>query len=302
LSEIEKSRLRVLVEEINTEHDKFRSSFKTTFHSAMRAGDLLNAAKTLVGHGNWASWVEENCEFSDRTARVYMRLANNRPKVEEMLDKSAGSADLSIDGVLRELAREPETIAIELSQPSPEGEITRSPDRVTPPSGTAEESSLRVGRKEYTAADIRMLEEDHRETQRRLRKLEESAREAQREAFDERAEDLDREYARELASRLQRAGLRDDPGKEPAFAGISGAAWREIFANIRSKRITEAMQLINRLDGMRNALSSYSPEEYADALMYIESERHRDNLLDTLQFTVDHLQAAIDNAEGPPTN
>jgi putative heme iron utilization protein len=106
LAEIEKrdeAALEKLAEEINEEHRSFRRAFKATFRSALRAGDLLNEAKEQAGHGNWGAWIEENCEFSERTARVYMRLANNRDKVEEML-KTAEPADLSIEGVLHELA------------------------------------------------------------------------------------------------------------------------------------------------------------------------------------------------------
>jgi hypothetical protein len=114
LTEIEK-RLGKLAEEINQEHQAFRRAFKATFRSALRAGDLLNEAKAQAGHGNWTAWVKENCEFSDRTARVYMRLANNREKVEEMLGKSAEPADLSIEAVLREL-REPKTIELIFSR------------------------------------------------------------------------------------------------------------------------------------------------------------------------------------------
>ena len=102
MTEIEK-RLAKLAVEISREHQALRRAFKATFRSALRAGDLLNEAKAQAGHGNYTAWVEENCEFSDRTARVYTRLANNRDKVEEML-KTADSADLSISEVLRELS------------------------------------------------------------------------------------------------------------------------------------------------------------------------------------------------------
>jgi hypothetical protein len=92
-----------LAEEINQEHQAVRRAFKTTFRSALRAGYLLNEAKAQAGHGNYTAWVEENCEFSDRTARDYTRLARNRDTVEQML-KTADAADLTIKDVLRELS------------------------------------------------------------------------------------------------------------------------------------------------------------------------------------------------------
>lgn len=125
MTEIEK-RLGKLAEEINQEHQAFRRAFKATFRSALRAGDLLNEAKAQAGHGNWTAWVEENCEFSDRTARDYMRLANNRDKVEEMLGKTAESADLSIKEVLRELSAPKEDVrtdSIPITQVRAEGPL-----------------------------------------------------------------------------------------------------------------------------------------------------------------------------------
>jgi hypothetical protein len=103
MSDLAKSRLEQLADEINSEHGKFRAAFKVTLGHALRAGLLLTEAKSEVGHGNWSGWVAQNCEFSMRTAQVYIRIASNRERVEEML-KSAGPAHLSIEGVLRELA------------------------------------------------------------------------------------------------------------------------------------------------------------------------------------------------------
>src|SRR5215212_1851080 len=77
MGELEKSRLDELAEEINAEHNHFRKAFKATFRSALRAGALLNEAKEKAGHGQWSAWVEENCEFSMRTAQVYMRITNS---------------------------------------------------------------------------------------------------------------------------------------------------------------------------------------------------------------------------------
>jgi Protein of unknown function (DUF3102) len=102
MGEVERS-LDALAEEINAEHRAFLRAAEETFRAALRAGDLLNEAKAEAGHGNWTTWVEENCVFSMRSAQVYMQLANNRTQVEEML-KSAEPAHLSIERVIRELA------------------------------------------------------------------------------------------------------------------------------------------------------------------------------------------------------
>jgi hypothetical protein len=42
---------------------------------AIAAGHALIEAKALVAHGEWLAWVKEHCGFSERTAQIYMRLA-----------------------------------------------------------------------------------------------------------------------------------------------------------------------------------------------------------------------------------
>jgi Domain of unknown function (DUF4338)/Protein of unknown function (DUF3102) len=44
--------------------------------AAIKAGQYLNAAKVLVGHGNWLKWLAKNCTcVSDSTAQRYMKIA-----------------------------------------------------------------------------------------------------------------------------------------------------------------------------------------------------------------------------------
>jgi hypothetical protein len=58
---------------------------------ALIAGQALLEAKAIVGHGGWAKWVDRNCVFSERTARVYMQVARN--------PKSADSADSLVEAL-----------------------------------------------------------------------------------------------------------------------------------------------------------------------------------------------------------
>jgi hypothetical protein len=53
--------------------------------AAMDAGDALILAKEKVGHGDWMLWLEKNCALSDRTARVYMQLAQGREIIEAQI-------------------------------------------------------------------------------------------------------------------------------------------------------------------------------------------------------------------------
>ena len=50
---------------------------------AMQAGEALNKAKGRLRHGGWQEWLREKCGIKHSTARDYMRLSDNRKKVEE---------------------------------------------------------------------------------------------------------------------------------------------------------------------------------------------------------------------------
>jgi len=51
---------------------------------AINAGERLIEAKATLRHGEWTPWLEQNFEFTDRTARNYMRLAANRKRVADL--------------------------------------------------------------------------------------------------------------------------------------------------------------------------------------------------------------------------
>ena len=65
---------------------------------AFEAGTLLIQAKAKYGqHGVWKSWLNANCELSERTAQRYMKLAVGLPKLEQIMkDKNATMADLTL--------------------------------------------------------------------------------------------------------------------------------------------------------------------------------------------------------------
>ena len=47
---------------------------KVLLNSAIEIGKRLKEAKQLVGHGNWATWLEEEVNYSQRTASNLMRI------------------------------------------------------------------------------------------------------------------------------------------------------------------------------------------------------------------------------------
>jgi len=95
-----------LAQRIKTEHHEIMGAKRNIVERAMKAGDLLIQAKAKAGHGNWLNWLKANCVgISERTANVYMKLADGRATIEEKL-KSAATADLTINEALRSLAEE----------------------------------------------------------------------------------------------------------------------------------------------------------------------------------------------------
>jgi hypothetical protein len=89
--------LQALAKSINGHMHAMSVSAQDSLVSAFHAGADLNKAKAAVPHGNWAQWLEANCELSERTAVRYMRLADNRKMVEEeMKSNSATVADFTL--------------------------------------------------------------------------------------------------------------------------------------------------------------------------------------------------------------
>jgi len=71
-----------VIAEINRQHELAGLAVRRGLEHAKRAGELLIAAKAYLGHGRFLPWVEENCQFSCRTAQLYMRLAANWAELE----------------------------------------------------------------------------------------------------------------------------------------------------------------------------------------------------------------------------
>jgi hypothetical protein len=79
-----------LASRIRAEHEAADAAIKSSVEHAIVAGILLIEAKDLVKHGQWLPWLAEHCAISDRTARVYMRLARHKDQI------GSSAADLSL--------------------------------------------------------------------------------------------------------------------------------------------------------------------------------------------------------------
>jgi hypothetical protein len=76
------------IAEINKLHQDLQELATGALDRAIRLGELLSAAKSRLPHGQWLPWLASNVAFSERTARNYMRIFENRAAL-----KSANVAD-----------------------------------------------------------------------------------------------------------------------------------------------------------------------------------------------------------------
>ena len=83
---------------INDAHEKVKQALRRGAEHAVEAGRLLLQAKATVRHGNWLEWVGANCKFSERTAQLYMRLAEEAPRLES---KTQRIADLTVNDAIK---------------------------------------------------------------------------------------------------------------------------------------------------------------------------------------------------------
>ena len=86
-----------LAARIRVEHRAVSSALRDSVRHAIAAGELLIEAKGQLGHGRWLPWLRDHCTISERTAQLYMRVANNRAEIENQM--RSGVADLSLNEV-----------------------------------------------------------------------------------------------------------------------------------------------------------------------------------------------------------
>ncbi len=91
-----------LAARINAEHASAEAALNAGLQHALEAGRLLIEAKAQVAHGEWAGWLQDNFDGSDRTARAYMQVTKRWPEIEA---KRGTSAVLSLDQATKLLAQ-----------------------------------------------------------------------------------------------------------------------------------------------------------------------------------------------------
>jgi hypothetical protein len=109
-----------LAKAINERMSAMLTSFRMSVARAIEIGELLVEAKKRVGHGKFEKWLTSNTTLPYRSARRYMKLAEQRPEIEAQFGKTANLADLPITTAQRLLAP-PKTI-------TPETEKEKKPE------------------------------------------------------------------------------------------------------------------------------------------------------------------------------
>jgi hypothetical protein len=116
--------LAELATQLKSEHQQVKDCLmKGAFH-AVKAGQLLWEAKRKAGHGRWLEWLAVNCEFSERTAQLYMKLATELPQQanpQRIADLSLTSAIEMIEGL-----KDPDE-----GPPIPKGRAGKKTDKIT---------------------------------------------------------------------------------------------------------------------------------------------------------------------------
>jgi len=93
--------LPAIADEINALHAEVTAALTATLGKAMLIGGKLIEIKASLPHGQFGAWIVNNCQFTDRTARYYMRLAENRELVNANRKSISG---LTMSGAIRLLA------------------------------------------------------------------------------------------------------------------------------------------------------------------------------------------------------
>lgn len=109
LIECEKSSLEELASRANALSTEINAAVRLSLKHAIEIGGILTDVKLRVGHGAFGSWLKQNIEFSDRSARRYMQLFDRREELLKMDSVTDLNSAYFLLGVKREL--EPAKVA-----------------------------------------------------------------------------------------------------------------------------------------------------------------------------------------------
>lgn len=70
------------ISRINDLHNQFTRLLKKSLNLALEIGKELYQIKESLPHGEFTSWIKNNLELTPRTARNYLKLHNNRDRLQ----------------------------------------------------------------------------------------------------------------------------------------------------------------------------------------------------------------------------
>jgi hypothetical protein len=97
--------LRSLKTALNKLHSNVERHLQSAKQDAAEAGEKLCEVKAILKHGDFKPWIEENCDFGERTAQRYMKCAKVKNDTHDAFDAAE-----SINEVM-ELGDHPKLIA-----------------------------------------------------------------------------------------------------------------------------------------------------------------------------------------------
>jgi hypothetical protein len=74
--------VKTVISEIVTLHNEIAGHLNMSLSKAIRIGELLQGQKDSLKHGEFIPWLSKNIPFTDRTARNYMRLYQERDRLK----------------------------------------------------------------------------------------------------------------------------------------------------------------------------------------------------------------------------
>lgn len=118
------------VNQANALHAEIAATLRSALDKARELGLILTAIKAAVPPGQWEAWCNDNLTFTNRTARNYMRIAREWPRLE-------GSGAETVGGALRMLTAgtkggEPETATPDPHRVEARKRVSGAPDLLEP--------------------------------------------------------------------------------------------------------------------------------------------------------------------------
>jgi hypothetical protein len=97
--------LATIAADIRALHAGIRRSAEQAARDTIEAGKLLIEAKGGLAHGEWESWLRQNCDLSARTARRYMTIARSGLEPAIVADLGLTAAATAMTHERLEIAR-----------------------------------------------------------------------------------------------------------------------------------------------------------------------------------------------------